>query len=136
MDRVYLRSLVRTELRVFTGVLTFLFRSGDVGTGAYCAAKYAMRGMSQSLHRELQTISPNLRSVIFEPGAVRTPVLLSSRLVLGKRRIDDYSTVTKQYKNLHHSESIFVLESILVVNRSIQVLEEPKLAIPTSSVRS
>ncbi|HWY68668.1 MAG TPA: SDR family NAD(P)-dependent oxidoreductase [Terriglobales bacterium] len=71
--------------------------SGAPGWGVYCATKFAVEGLSESLHAELLPLG--IHVTIIEPGAFRTDFLDASSLHRTAQVIDDYSEsagVTRQ----------------------------------------
>ncbi|MFO1303796.1 MAG: oxidoreductase [Burkholderiales bacterium] len=61
---------------------------GNPGTGYYCATKFAVEGMSQSLHAEAAHLG--IRVTIVEPGPFRTDFQGRS-MTIPKRSIDAYA---------------------------------------------
>jgi len=66
---------------------------GFPNSGLYCASKFAVRGIAESMHLELASISENLRSIYLEPGYFRTAFLNPSHRTPYVPRIDDYAAV-------------------------------------------
>jgi NAD(P)-dependent dehydrogenase (short-subunit alcohol dehydrogenase family) len=62
------------------------------GWGVYCATKFAVEGLSEALHAELQPLG--IHVTIIEPGTFRTDFLDASSLIRAKRVIDDYSATS------------------------------------------
>jgi len=69
---------------------------GIANAGLYAASKYALRGVAESMHLELSSISENLRSIYLEPGYFRTAFLNPSHRSEYIPRIDDYSGITSK----------------------------------------
>jgi len=65
---------------------------GLAGGGLYCASKYAIRGISESLHLEISPLG--LRSIVFEPGYFRTDLLTGDNRAPLISRIPDYKAIT------------------------------------------
>ncbi|BBP99780.1 short-chain dehydrogenase/reductase [Burkholderia sp. SFA1] len=63
------------------------YRSG-AGFGVYCSTKFAVEGITEALHAELQPLG--IHATVVEPGYFRTDFLDASSLVVGKQIIDDY----------------------------------------------
>lgn len=63
--------------------------SAAPGWGIYCATKFAVEGISESLHAELLPLG--IRVTIVEPGAFRTDFLDSSSLHRTAHGIEDYN---------------------------------------------
>lgn len=63
------------------------YRSG-AGFGVYCSTKFAVEGITEALHAELQPLG--IHATVVEPGYFRTDFLDASSLVVGKEIIDDY----------------------------------------------
>jgi NAD(P)-dependent dehydrogenase (short-subunit alcohol dehydrogenase family) len=64
--------------------------SAPPGYGFYAAAKYALEGMSLSLHQELAPLG--VRVTLVEPGAVRTHFLDQGSLQFASWELADYDT--------------------------------------------
>jgi len=63
--------------------------SAAQGWGVYCATKFAVEGLSESLHAELRPLG--IHVTILEPGAFRTDFLDVSSLHRTAEVIDDYN---------------------------------------------
>ncbi|TDK25208.1 SDR family NAD(P)-dependent oxidoreductase [Arthrobacter crusticola] len=63
------------------------FRS-SAGWGVYCSTKFAVEGLSESLHAELEPLGVHV--MVVEPGYFRTDFLDSSSLHVEDQVIDDY----------------------------------------------
>ncbi|SFN59323.1 Short-chain dehydrogenase [Pseudonocardia ammonioxydans] len=61
---------------------------GEPGVGLYCASKFAVAGIGEALASELEPFG--IRSMVVEPGVLRTDFLDRSSLSLPARRIADY----------------------------------------------
>jgi short-subunit dehydrogenase len=53
------------------------------GQTAYCAAKFAVRGFSESLRHELEAGASSVRMTLVHPGGVRTGIAANARLPVG-----------------------------------------------------
>lgn len=60
-----------------------------IGFGLYSSTKFAVEGLSETLHTELAPLG--IHVTVVEPGGFRTNFLESTSLVETKKRIDDYS---------------------------------------------
>ena len=105
--------------------------SGAPGWGVYCATKFAVEGLSESLHAELLPLG--IHVTILEPGAFRTDFLDASSLHRTAQVIDDYSEsagVTRQRvepKNHHQlGDPAKAAEAIV----AIATAAEPPLRLP------
>ncbi|ESK85511.1 retinol dehydrogenase 8 [Moniliophthora roreri MCA 2997] len=63
-------------------------------TGLYVASKWALRGISETLHDEIAPLG--LRSVCIDPGAFRTPFLVPGHRKPYIPRIADYASMVEQ----------------------------------------
>ncbi|MEX3936246.1 oxidoreductase [Paraburkholderia phymatum] len=63
------------------------YRAG-AGFGVYSSTKFAVEGITESLHAELKPLG--IHATVVEPGYFRTDFLDASSLVVGKDIIDDY----------------------------------------------
>jgi NAD(P)-dependent dehydrogenase (short-subunit alcohol dehydrogenase family) len=62
---------------------------GRSGWGIYCAAKFAVEGLSESIRHELVPLGIQVTAI--EPGAFRTNFLDASSLLTAEARIQDYT---------------------------------------------
>jgi len=58
------------------------------GFGVYCSTKFAVEGITESLHAELKPLG--IHATVVEPGYFRTDFLDASSLLVGKEVIGDY----------------------------------------------
>ncbi|WP_432936709.1 SDR family NAD(P)-dependent oxidoreductase [Kribbella sp. CA-253562] len=61
---------------------------GEPGVGLYCASKFAVAGLSESLSKELAPFG--IQSMVVEPGVLRTDFLDATSLSLPATRITEY----------------------------------------------
>ncbi|WP_113698529.1 SDR family NAD(P)-dependent oxidoreductase [Nonomuraea lactucae] len=61
---------------------------GEPGVSMYCASKFAVAGISESLSKELEPFG--IQSMVVEPGVLRTDFLDASSLSMPADRIDAY----------------------------------------------
>lgn len=61
---------------------------GAAGFGVYSSTKFAVEGLSEALHAELEPLG--IHVTVIEPGYFRTDFLDSSSLSVSANRIDDY----------------------------------------------
>jgi NAD(P)-dependent dehydrogenase (short-subunit alcohol dehydrogenase family) len=69
-------------------MVNFSSIGGNPGTGYYCATKFAVEGMSQSLHAEAKHLG--IRVTLVEPGPFRTDFQGRS-IVIPKTTLDAYA---------------------------------------------
>jgi NAD(P)-dependent dehydrogenase (short-subunit alcohol dehydrogenase family) len=62
------------------------------GFGVYCSTKFAVEGITEALHAELQPLG--IHATVVEPGYFRTDFLDASSLLVGKEIIDDYDATS------------------------------------------
>jgi NAD(P)-dependent dehydrogenase (short-subunit alcohol dehydrogenase family) len=62
---------------------------GRAGWGVYCATKFAVEGLTESLRHELEPLG--IQATAIEPGGFRTNFLDDSSLVTAARTIDEYA---------------------------------------------
>ncbi|TDL22862.1 NAD(P)-binding protein [Rickenella mellea] len=62
--------------------------------GLYCATKYALRGIGETLHAEISPLG--LRSLVIEPGYFRTEFLAADNRAPQVSRIADYKPMTEK----------------------------------------
>ncbi|MCF2493266.1 oxidoreductase [Dyadobacter chenhuakuii] len=77
------------------------FMGGFPGFGAYCATKFAVNGMSESLAEEVRSFGVHV--TVVEPGYFRTNFLTDSSIGLPKIQIEDYKEV-RDSQNAHQNE--------------------------------
>ncbi|KAG5722282.1 hypothetical protein E4T56_gene4439 [Termitomyces sp. T112] len=90
--------------------------------GIYTATKFALRGLSTTLHAEISPLG--LRSICAEFGYFRTPILAAARHVPNEVRIPDYGPVTdadnafmEQYDGVQLGDPVKGVELIVDVVR-------------------
>ena len=71
------------------------YRSG-AGFGVYCSTKFAVEGLTEALHAELQPLG--IHATVVEPGYFRTEFLEQSSLVVSPRIVDDYAPTAGQVR--------------------------------------
>ncbi|OKS86561.1 oxidoreductase [Mucilaginibacter polytrichastri] len=71
------------------------------GFGIYCATKFAVNGLSESLHAEVKPFG--IKVTIVEPGYFRTNFLASGSLVTPKNTIDAYQNI-RDSQNAHQNQ--------------------------------
>ncbi|MCF2497844.1 oxidoreductase [Dyadobacter chenhuakuii] len=77
------------------------FMGGFPGFGAYCATKFAVNGMSESLAEEVRSFGVHV--TVVEPGYFRTNFLTDSSIGLPKVQIEDYKEV-RDSQNAHQND--------------------------------
>lgn len=77
------------------------FNGAFPGAGIYCATKFAVEGLSESLAAEAKTFGINV--TIVEPGYVRTDFLSAGSLGVPRQTIDAYEAV-RQSVTMHQRE--------------------------------
>lgn len=71
------------------------YRSG-AGFGVYCSTKFAVEGLTEALHAELQPLG--IHATVVEPGYFRTEFLEGSSLAVSPRVLDDYAPSSGQVR--------------------------------------
>jgi len=71
------------------------YRSG-AGFGVYCSTKFAVEGLSEALHAELEPLGVHV--TVVEPGYFRTDFLDQSSLTVSPRILDDYAATAGQVR--------------------------------------
>jgi NAD(P)-dependent dehydrogenase (short-subunit alcohol dehydrogenase family) len=71
------------------------YRSG-AGFGVYCSTKFAVEGLTEALHTELQPLG--IHATVVEPGYFRTEFLEQSSLAVSPRIVDDYAPTAGQVR--------------------------------------
>jgi len=75
--------LLRQESRAHIVNVSSMFGLVATGNSAYCASKFALRGFTEALQRELQGSSVQVLCAL--PGRVNTPISARSRIAAGMR---------------------------------------------------
>ncbi|MDR5815177.1 oxidoreductase [Caballeronia sp. LZ033] len=68
------------------------------GFGVYCSTKFAVEGITEALHAELQPLG--VHATVVEPGYFRTDFLDASSLMVGQEVIGDYDATSGQIRRL------------------------------------
>ncbi|MDR5879867.1 oxidoreductase [Caballeronia sp. LZ032] len=68
------------------------------GFGVYCSTKFAVEGITEALHAELQPLG--VHATVVEPGYFRTDFLDASSLTVGQEVIGDYDATSGQIRRL------------------------------------
>ena len=80
---------------------------GRAGWGVYCATKFAVEGLSESMGHELAPLGIQVTAI--EPGGFRTNFLDDSSLVTAEARIEDYTSTagaTRQWaEQTNHAQA-------------------------------
>jgi NAD(P)-dependent dehydrogenase (short-subunit alcohol dehydrogenase family) len=69
---------------------------GDAGASSYCASKFAVEGLSESLAGEMAPLG--IKVTIVEPGYFRTDFLSAGSSRFASRTIDDYDSTAGQVR--------------------------------------
>lgn len=77
------------------------FTGSFPGFGIYCATKFAVHGLSESLAEEVKAF--NVKVTIVSPGYFRTSFLESGSLSVPKNEIKEYKTV-REIQSLHQND--------------------------------
>ncbi|MDO9367184.1 MAG: SDR family NAD(P)-dependent oxidoreductase [Sphingopyxis sp.] len=79
---------------------------GAAGFGVYSSTKFAVEGLSEALHAELEPLG--IHVTVVEPGYFRTDFLDSSSLSVSTTRIEDYNPTAGKVRavaaNLSHNQ--------------------------------
>jgi NAD(P)-dependent dehydrogenase (short-subunit alcohol dehydrogenase family) len=95
--------------------------TGNPGTGYYCATKFAVEGMSQSLHAEAAHLG--IRVTLVEPGPFRTDFQGRS-MTIPKQTIDAYAeTAGARRKQLKESSGKQPGDPVRAADAIIQAVE-------------
>ena len=62
------------------------------GFGVYCSTKFAVEGLTEALHAELEPLG--IHATVVEPGYFRTDFLETQSLVTSPKEIDDYAATS------------------------------------------
>jgi NAD(P)-dependent dehydrogenase (short-subunit alcohol dehydrogenase family) len=65
---------------------------GAAGFGVYCSTKFAVEGLSEALHTELEPLG--IKVTVVEPGYFRTDFLDATSLSVSMNRISDYNNTS------------------------------------------
>jgi short-subunit dehydrogenase len=86
------------------------------GQTAYCAAKFAVRGFSESLRHELQTANSPVRLSVVHPGGVATNIVRNSRTGAGvtdnARRAESIERFDQVAKTTPQSAALRIIQGI------------------------
>lgn len=99
------------------------------GQAAYCAAKFAVRGFSESLRHELEMAGSPVRLTVVHPGGVRTNIAEASRKPRG-------TTEAQIAEQRQQWQRLLVLPPEAAAARILQGLErrEPRVLVGTDAV--
>jgi hypothetical protein len=76
--------------------------SGGPNIGLCRPTKHTIQCLFESLHFELQSISPNPRTIIFELGYLRKSLLTPNNHTLYALRISDYEPIIRKMNDALH----------------------------------
>jgi short-subunit dehydrogenase len=86
------------------------------GQTAYCAAKFAVRGFSESLRHELQTANSPVRLSVVHPGGVATNIVRNSRTGTGvtdnARRAESIERFDRVAKTTPEAAALRIIQGI------------------------
>jgi short-subunit dehydrogenase len=86
------------------------------GQTAYCAAKFAVRGFSESLRHELQTANSPVRLSVVHPGGVATNIVRNSRTGTGvtdnARRAESIERFDRVTKTTAEAAALRIIQGI------------------------
>jgi NAD(P)-dependent dehydrogenase (short-subunit alcohol dehydrogenase family) len=86
--RAFLPLLVASEEGCIVNISSVNGFWASLGPGnphtAYCTAKFAVKGFTESLMTDLQCFAPHVKAAVVMPGHIGTSIGLNSRTVLGR----------------------------------------------------
>ncbi|KAK7983384.1 hypothetical protein PG989_010786 [Apiospora arundinis] len=72
---------------------------GDGGVSPYCGSKFALGGIAESLHQEVQHLG--IRTLLVEPGRFRTKLLSAGNMKAATSKFDEYNELSQRlFKHL------------------------------------
>ena len=83
LTRAFLPLLAREPVAQIVNLSSVFGIVAPPGQTAYCAAKFAVRGFSESLRHELQMAGSSVGVTLVHPGGVRTRIAESARVAAG-----------------------------------------------------
>ena len=83
LTRAFLPLLAQAPAAQIVNVSSIFGIIAPPGQTAYCAAKFAVRGFSESLRHELETAGSSVGVTLVHPGGVRTGIAENARLPAG-----------------------------------------------------
>jgi NAD(P)-dependent dehydrogenase (short-subunit alcohol dehydrogenase family) len=91
--RAFLPLLVASEEGCIVNISSVNGFWASLGPGtphtAYCTAKFAVKGFTESLMTDLQCFAPHVKAAVVMPGHIGTSIGLNSRTVLGRPGAQD-----------------------------------------------
>ena len=86
------------------------------GQTAYVAAKFAVRGFSESLRHELQAVNSPVRLSVVHPGGIATNIARNSRMGAGAtdnaRRAESIERFERLVKTTPHAAALRIIKGI------------------------
>jgi len=108
-SQAFLPLLKKSSLAKIINISSMAGKIGLPMQGSYCASKFALEGMSESMRRELQI--HNIKVVVIGPGAIESSIW--DKFEKDKKE--------EQYKNTEYASAITKLDGTLKRARSIAI---------------
>ena len=114
--RAFLPQLARQREAHVVNLSSLFGLLAPPGQTAYCAAKFAVRGFSESLRHELQTAKSPVRLSVVHPGGVATDIMRNSRTGVGitdnARRADSIERFDQIAKTTPKAAALRIIRGI------------------------
>jgi short-subunit dehydrogenase len=114
--RAFLPQLARQREAHIVNLSSLFGLLAPPGQTAYCAAKFAVRGFSESLRHELQMANSPVRLSVVHPGGVATNIVRNSRTGVGvtdnARRVETIERFDQVAKTTPRAAALRIIQGI------------------------
>lgn len=107
-----------------------------VSQTAYSAAKFAVKGFTESLVTDLRNYAPHIRASIVMPGGIGTPIGLNSRRVLASAMTDVTRRKLRQHLKMIGVEGADTMDDAALEAAQAMLAKRFEELAPTSAARA